>query len=313
MNISRADIISGPCIITYDGVTFWSRGDVTVNYVSKRFAVETSAFGKLEDRQNDFRVVATFEPAGIVNSSVLAKLWPYASTAVGASIYPATDKAMVIHGVDGRKLSVANAAVTQMPSVRFGTANTQVGTVQFTGLIADGQQPGDVSNYLAWTSEAFPGHTGFDATKIMVAAPQLTWNGEEFSAEAGVEVTFGMRLTEHAVDGQGTVDMKLAGLECTARMIPVGWEPSASAGVAPAAPFGSSPFVSDLVIAPSVAGAIEVQLKSAALMEVQNRWGAPKNIGQTTFAATRGFTQYAAGPPIVNWSMHPLWSMAISD
>jgi hypothetical protein len=320
MNIARTSIITGPAIVTFGGQKFWSKGDVTVTFPQQRFALETAAFGRIDERIRDQRVVVSFEPAGRWTAALAAVLWPYASTAMGSSIFGSTDAALTVHGTDGQLLTVISAAITQMPTLRWGTNTTQVGPVQFTGLVGSNLDPSNQENLYTWTSSAFPGHAGFAVADIPVTAATVYWAFTESTpaiealAEAGVEARFAATFGEHAVDGIGTVDMRLTSVTAGVTFIPVGTTAAALQDYEDGIARGQALYVSDLVIAPGNVGGCQCTLANAYLTDVQTRFGATsKRLGQVTFAASRDFTAYAVGPPEVPFAMNPLWTLALAD
>lgn len=308
--INRTTIISGPALVTFDGQTFWSKGDVTVTPTFKRMGLDTAAFGKLEDRFTDKRVIVSFEPAGRFTAALAAVLWPYAATLTGASIYGAADRALVVHGRDGIKLTVPNAAVTQMPTIRHGVDKTLVGPVTFTGLVKNSADGSAEADYFAFATMAYPGDTGFSVADIKTIGHRLVWKAAAApwtlcAIETGAEVSFALKLQEHAVDGLGTIDMRLAGLDVTVKATPVG--PTAAdilSALNGTGALGSAASGSDLTIKPDLAGGCQTIIKRAQLVDAQLRYGgASKRIGTCTWQATRGFT---AGAP------DPLFAISVS-
>lgn len=290
MNISRNHIISGPALIKFGGQSFWSKGDVTVTFPQKRYTLATAHHGKLGERVTDRRVVVSFEPSGRLTAGQIPLLWPYASHSPGVSLYSAVDVPLVVHGMDGVKLTVKASAVTQMPSIRFSTNNTAVGQVQFTGLVAEGMSP-LAENLFTFERATYPGDAGFAPGNIVTAAPEITWQTQTFQTEGGVEIKFGLRVTEHAVDGIGTVDMKLAGVDVSATMIPVGLTAESMAGyLVDAGELGADPLtMGNLLICANTTPAPQVTLSQAYLSDIQLRYGTAKRVGSCTWTASRSF------------------------
>lgn len=299
--INRTIIITGPAQVIFDGQTFWSKGDITVSPQFKTLGIDTSAWGKIEDRFIDKRVVISFEPAGRFTSALAAVLWPYAATLPGASIYGGTDRPLVIHGRDGIKLTVPNAAVTKMPTIRHGVNTTLVGSVEMTGLLANSADGSVEANYFTFATLAYPGDASFSAAAIPTMGHRLVWKAAvapwtTCATEDGVEVNFALRLQEHTADGLGTIDMRLVGLDVTAKATPVG--PTAAdimTALNGGGALGAAAVVSDLTVDPDLTGGCQTVLKKAQLVDAQLRYGAAsKRIGSCTWQATRGFT---AGAP----------------
>jgi hypothetical protein len=83
---SVTELIGGPCIITYRGATFRSKGDITLDLAIETFNVETSLLGKVDERQREHPIKLHFVPDGEWTS--LGILWPYANTFFGDYVTP---------------------------------------------------------------------------------------------------------------------------------------------------------------------------------------------------------------------------------
>ena len=106
----RTTIVRGPCKIGYDGATFYSKGGVVLTQTNSTFDKETDAYGMVSKAKTDLQIVCEFEPVGEIES--LTVLFAHSNTAMGASIYGATDKPLVITAADGT-YTVLNAQITQ--------------------------------------------------------------------------------------------------------------------------------------------------------------------------------------------------------
>lgn len=290
-SIDRNTIITGPALVTFGGQTFWSKGDVTLEPNNAKFDVTTSRFGKVDSRYQDKRIDVTFEPDGRFTAALALVLWPYASADIGASIYGATDSALVVHGRDGVKITVHNAALTEMPSIRLGVSQTIQGNVKFTGLCALDTDPTNAAAYYTIASAAYPGDTGWASSDILTRSFASAWGAapwDSFMTEGGWEISFALQLAEQKADGVGTQDMTIQGLDVTAKAIPVGptmanvMDAMGSTGA-----LGSSLAASgeDLVITGT---GIYVAVYQASLTDTDMKWGSTaKRLGQTTWQANR--------------------------
>ena len=303
--IARASIIQGPCQITYDGSTFWSKGDVTLKPVFERFDVATSAFGKVDSRIKSKRYELSFEPDGRVTSALIAVLWPYGASATGLSIFGATDRPLVIYGRDGVKVTLVNAALTQMPSIRMGVGVTFAGQCKFTALLANSTAVTATAAYLTVATDTYPAETGWAASDILTQPTVGTWGSapwDFFEVDSpGWEVTPTLQLQNVGTDGLGIVDMLLSGLEVTARAIPVG--PTAAqilTAMSAAGQLGSSASAAgtELILrSGTTPKAVTVTVYNAGMIDTQLVWSAAnKRVSQCTWAATRTVTTGTADP-----------------
>lgn len=298
-SIDRTTIITGPALVTFGGQTFWSKGDIAYKLIVDRFAVETSAFGEVDGRLRDKRIEVTFEPDGRFTSALAAILWPYASSAIGSSLFGASDDALVIHGRDGVKLTVPNAALTAMPSLRLGVGNTIQGSVTFTGLLKNSTAPEAAGAYYAIASEAYPGDTGYATSDIKTLAYASAWGSspwDSFLTQEGWEIAFGLQLAPQMVDGCGTVDMSLQALTVSATAIPVGptlaqLHTAMHQNVALGTSMATA---NDLIVS---ASGVYFSLANAGLIDMNAAWGSQaKRLGACQWQAHRTVTAGVADP-----------------
>ena len=299
-SIARSSIISGPAKITYNSQVFWSKGDVTLKVINERFDIQTSHFGKVDERFGDRTIEVTFEPSGAFTAGIAAVLWPYASTAIGASLFGATDVPLTINGRDGRQIVIKAAAVTKMPSIKASVSSTIAGAVTFTGLIASNVDPTNAAAYYTETAVAYPGDTGFAVSDILTKAFASAWGAASpwsaFSTQEGWSIDFNLKLSPQKVDGIGTVDMTFGGLDVSAKCIPVG--PIATDILSKVAGTGglgvSVATANHLNIS---ATGIYLRLYNAALVDSGLTYGAEaKRISETEWIATRTITTGTADP-----------------
>lgn len=283
----RTTIVRGPCKITYDGATFYSKGGVTLTVNQSSFDKQSDAYGLIGRGKTDMSVVVEFEPVGEIES--LTVLFPYGATTIGTGIYGATDKNLVIVATDAT-YTVFNAAVTQMPSIRCTATNTAFGSVQFTGLIATSGEAGSIIEYLSVGAGASIG-AAFNPA-LVIAGPytgDLASDGV-FYTEAGFDISFDLSLTPIIVDGIGTVDMALANVGVSASFIPTGVDPDYFDS------FLNDPIGSDIgantfqIITTSIGG-LNLNLASAQVIDYQRRFSPTENrAGTVNLVAKRTFT-----------------------
>jgi hypothetical protein len=284
----RTTIVRGPCKIAYDTQTFYSKGGVTLSMTNSTFDKETDAYGIVGKAKSDFQVVVEFEPVGEIEA--LTVLFPYGSTSIGASIYGATDKPLVITAADAT-YTIRNAAVTQMPSIRCTANNTAFGSVQFTGLLDIGGNPNLLGDYYSVGAGGSIGAT-FDPSKLVTAPYTATLGGSlTFYSEAGFEVSFDLGLNPVMVDGIGTVDMSLQNLGCNISCIPVGIAENSFDTY-----FGSLDAGEDLAnvtldISTTTSGGLNFDCAAVQILDIQKRFSPTENrLGQLNMSARRTFS-----------------------
>jgi hypothetical protein len=292
-SFSRTTIVRGPCKIAFDSATFYSKGGVSLTMTNATFDKETDAYGVVSKSKTDFQIVVEFEPVGEIED--LAKLFPYGNTAMGASIYGGTDKALVITAADAT-YTINNAAITQMPSIRCSANNTAFGTVQFTGLLEINGDPGLIESYYAVDTGGSIG-TAFDPAKIITAPYQATLGAiGPFFSEGGFDISFDLSLNPVAVDGIGTVDMSLQNLGATITCIPTGLAENSFDTFFDTLDAGADLASSALDISTATVGGLNFDCAAVQLIDLQKRFSPTDNrLGQLTLAAKRTFN---TGAPV---------------
>lgn len=285
---TRTTIVRGPAKIAFDSATFYSKGGVSLTMTNSTFDKESDAYGVLGKSKTDFQVLVEFEPVGEIEA--LTVLFPYGSTAIGASIYGGTDKPLVITAADAT-YTIRNAAITQMPSIRCSANNTAFGPVQFTGILELDGDPSALGDYYAVAAGAAIG-TAFDPSKLVTAPYTATLGGSTtFFSEAGFEISFDLGLTPIVVDGIGTVDMSLQNLGCNITCIPVGVAENSFDSFFGSLDAGEDLASATLDISTATSGGLNFDAAAVQIIDLQKRFSPTENrLGQLTLAAKRTFT-----------------------
>ena len=288
-SIDRTTIIRGPAKITYDTATFYSKGGISLTFTNSTFDKETDGFGIVNRAKTDLQIVVEFEPVGEIEE--LAKLYPYGSTAIGASIYGSTDKPLVIVA-QGNTYTINNAQITSLPNIRCTANNTAFGSIQFTGLIENSGDPSTLADYYAVTQSGTFADTVFDPSKLITAPYTATLGGSTtFYSEAGFEIAFDLSLTPVTVDGIGTVDMTLANLGATITCIPINAAYNAFDTYFGSLDAGEDLASATLDISTTTTGGLNVDFAGVQITDFQRRFSPNDNRnGTLTMVAKRTFT-----------------------
>ena len=284
----RTTIVRGPCKITYDGATFYSKGGVTLTVNQSSFDKQSDAYGLIGRGKTDMSVVVEFEPVGEIES--LTVLFPYGATTIGAGIYGGTDKPLVIVATDAT-YTVLNAQITQMPSIRCTATNTAFGSVQFTGICGKLGVAGSIYEYLDVGVGASIGTAS--NPNLVIAGPYTGtyFDVGTFYSEAGFDISFDLSLTPIIVDGIGTVDMALANIGVSASFIPTGISPDEWDQFALASQIGSELQGESFQVVTESIGGLNLNLASAQVIDVQRRFSPTENrAGTVNLVAKRTFT-----------------------
>ena len=285
-SFDRTTIVRGPCKITYDGATFYSKGGVTLTVNQSSFDKQSDAYGLIGRGKTDMSVVVEFEPVGEIEA--LTVLFPYGATTIGTGIYGATDKPLVIVATDAT-YTVANAAITQMPSIRCTATNTAFGSVQFTGIIDVVGDPGDIASYYSYSAGGSIG-TAFNPALVIAGPYTGSLDGEApFYTEAGFDISFDLSLTPIIVDGIGTVNMALANVGVSASFIPVGIDPN-SLDIMLSSTIGAELTGIQLEILTESIGGLSLDVQYMQMTDIQRRFSPTENrSGAINLVSNRAF------------------------
>ncbi len=222
MAIDRSTIITGPAVIGFNSVTFYSEGDVTVETNIETFDIQSSRLGKIDERMKDPMFKVRFKVLGDITA--FATLWPYGATITGASLFTGTDKVLTVQGVDGELWTFAAAALTKMPEITLSATKPIIGEVEFTCLRTNNTAWSATNSIVAITSGSFT-DTTFPAESLILTQPvTMAWGSSPWNAiqtEAGTVVNFNMELKPIETDTDGIVDYRFVKLEVSAKLKPV--------------------------------------------------------------------------------------------
>ena len=304
MSFNPANYIAGPAIITYDGVTFFSKGDIAVKNTRETFDVNASMHGLIDKREKSISAEVSFTPVGEVEN--LIKYFPYTVASIGASIFPATDLPLVIQTLAGTKFTYARAALIKMPTLKLAATDTFFGDMTFLCLRKSAVDPVTADAFLKVETVALSDAT-FDETKITspgyVAAYGLTpYNVIE--AHYGFSVEIGMDIIRNYVDRYGCVGARLKSLFASAKFTPIGMTEAAFATLL--ALDGASAVIpgqsvakagTDLVITGGATPlAISITIHKAGIVNAGLAFGEAPRLGELEFVSKRTWTTGVANP-----------------
>lgn len=283
----RTTIVRGPCKITYDSATFYSKGGVSLTMNQSTFDKDVDAYGMVGKSKTDMQVVVEFEPVGEIEA--LTTLFPYGSTTIGSSIYSSSDKPLVIVAADAT-YTIHNAAITKLPTLRCTANNTQLGSVQFTGLVKNSANPNALTSYYTASAGAAIG-TAFDPSLIIAAPYTATLGASSFSSSDGFEISFDLALTPIVVDGIGTVTMALGNIGSTISCTPIGVATGAFDSYFDGLDAGEELGVATLDVSTTVTGGLNFDAAAVQIISIDRRFSPTENrLGKLTMAAKRTFT-----------------------
>jgi hypothetical protein len=301
MPIARNLLLQEPGVIIFDGATLYSQGPLTVKPVVTNASIVTAIHGTVDrGRATDRLFTVSGTLAGEWRD--LAVLFHALSVPIGGSVFGASDKPLVVHGRSGTRVAFVNGAITRPPTIVGRAGTTLFGEFEATCVLGNGLDPAATASYYAITSATYPGDAAFDPTSLITLPLNAVWGTEapwvDFHTLQGWTVTPEVTLTPHAVDGLGTVDMKVTDKQVTAAAVPAG---VTQAQILSKLGFGGGLGARrsggpDLVLS---ADGVYIAISDAVMLDSELAFGAVPIIGNTVWSATRTFTEGAERPLLV--------------
>lgn len=301
MAIDRSTILRGPAIITHDSASYYTKDDIKVDINLETQPVEVSAYGKVDEIVTNRIGKVTASPVGAFASR--AKLWPYGGTAIGASIFGATDKPLVVWSkADGIKYNFVAAALTKMPSIKLSSIATICGPAEWTLLGANNTAMSAAASFESETTVSF-NDTAFDTSDIVKSTYSGVWGTvtgfTAINTKDGFDIDFNLGLTPVSTDSEGIVDYILSSLEVTVSFKPLGPTvgnliaamKAQNTGAARGMSLAGINSASSLIISGDAAGKPMVTITGAQLKQAPLLFGREaERIDTLQFVATRTFT-----------------------
>lgn len=227
MTVQRSSILRGPAIVQMGGQSFYSKGDIKVTPEVSTFPVASSIYGKAGERLSDIMIKISFTPVGMWTTSLLAVMFPHTNPTIGSSLFGASDTAVTLHPTNGsEKIVFSCGAVTKMPGLILSAIDTSFKEMEITCLLKNNADRSAADALFTISDDAFV-DTSFALSSIFtvpyttsLASASSPWDA--ISTEAGVEIDFDQQNSPVVVNGLGTVDMSLSGLDITVKFKPVG-------------------------------------------------------------------------------------------
>ncbi len=209
-------------------------------------------------------------------------------------------KALVILGADGTRITLHNVALTKMPSINAKSKETLWGDVEFEAFPKNGVDRTTANSVMTVDTAAFS-DTGFDPAEIITQPYALTWGAAPWAAiytKSGITIEPSLNLAAVEDDASGIISRRITSLGFTAKAQPMGIDFASlltklnlqGAG----AVRGRSLAGDDLDISGTD---VFMRLNKAALVGGPAQWKTDLDrVGELTWQATRSFTAGVADP-----------------
>lgn len=269
MSIDRTTINLGPGHFLF-GASLASTmycTNIALKINTKWLEIRPGGFGRIDRRKVDETFTLTLTPIGELNSAIAAMLWPYGSTAMGASIFGATDTAFGIQTLSGQKFSFTCGAITKMPKLMLGAGLKPYDQFELTCIIGNSLDRTNAAALYTLAANAWSGHpTSANVVTLPVAATWALGSPETIVAKNGWEIDFDLQLDWQTSADVGTFDARFRTCEARAKCLPIGYSEARLAELKIQNTGGaigtSSRVTADLTLA-QPSGGITVVLKNA--------------------------------------------------
>ena len=219
--INRTTITRGPGYIGFATVSIQSQKDITVTLVEEWSDSVTAGFGRIGRHLKNRHVEVSATPSAWDN---LATLLPYASMQPGDVAYGSADVPLVITPRNGKPITILNAAITQLPSLKFSAESELfTGDIKWTGLVSLSGDPALTASYFTTgTAGVNVAQLGADNTKMFRGRYAGLRNSVALRGDKGFDLSFSLSWDDDQPDGEVTLNKRLKSLEASIKCSPVG-------------------------------------------------------------------------------------------
>jgi len=218
--------IHGPAIITFNGVSYYFKTGLKGSVKRNVAKIEVDAFGQIAEVARDCVVEFTGTPAGAIRAADLAGQMPYLPSAIGQSIFGATDTPLVVQTLnDGAAITWQRGAISKYAPILLSATHGTIykGDMTFSCLMASNFTPTATSSWKSIASSAFS-DTTFDPSKVRMAQYTAAWGSASpynaMISQDGFTLIPSIVTENILVDNYGIIDMALKSVTGTAQFRP---------------------------------------------------------------------------------------------
>jgi hypothetical protein len=221
--IARSSLVRGPATVTFNGVTWYSQGDVSIKITKQAFDI-TVGGGKIDERLAGYEAEVSFTPSGRLLG--LSLFSAFGALALGTQLYTSADLPVVVASAAATWTFKAGR-ISKIPSIIASARKTAFGSMTLKCIVGDGLVPGAVDSFLTMSAGAAP--TGEASADIITGPWTITGGGLGTSWETadGLTLDFELQTSEQRTDSGGLVAEFLTGVTAKATFTPSGLAPSA--------------------------------------------------------------------------------------
>jgi hypothetical protein len=319
-------VLRGPAVVQFKSQNFYTEGEITVTFGFETTPVETSVYGKVDERVLNRIVEISFTPVNLWGgggggfTDKVAVLWPYLTNySIGSTIFSGTQAAentVTIWTTAGKKYIFQSGAITKMPQLSLSSQKIMCGPVTITCI----EELATTTNAIqAWSVDdsiiddpstaATFNLTDFDTTDVLFDTYSAAWGSVSgFTALTdtidGFTIDFDISLEPQSCDNHGTYDFAIGSLDVSCSFTPLNITPDQvwaamkmqGTGAARGMSLNGIQSNSTLTISGSASGRPKVLVYGAQLKNSTWRFDrTTPNMGPLDFVATRTYASGATG------------------
>lgn len=217
-------VITGPCLVTWNSITFYTEGDVVVSFQRNTRQINTAQHGTVANRHNYSLATVSFTPSGRLAEGTGVLAW-WQGREVGQSLVPGgtgNEKALVVtpitdSGGTSKVWTFHRAGPTAMGAIRVGSQNQNWQQLTFTVLESE------VTAGSFYSTGNFSAPTlNFDPTQIVTLPARLYYAADQatlasgdllMDSISGWTITPNLSTVQHVREACGVADITLQNLQ----------------------------------------------------------------------------------------------------
>jgi hypothetical protein len=225
----RSIHVTGPGVVTYNGITYYTEGDIIIKHPDSVLEVVSAVYGPQISLIKERIATISFKPIGECAAADLTAVFSITSNRLGGNLAPATDLPVVVIGNDGASRSYAGAIITKLPNLALSAGKTLYkDDIIITALGA--QTTWTAANSLfthTATGVSLPANSlatadifvsNYSAVWTETARTGSPWTG--IITREGWDLDFDLKLVAVPSDAWGTYDYIIDGFGVKASCIP---------------------------------------------------------------------------------------------
>lgn len=213
--------ITGPAIVIRGGASIYFRDGLTVTVNTQTGEVPSDFHGTVDTFLRSRSITISGRPEGMIAN--LSQIFGLGVANVGASIFGASDTALVIHTKAGQTITYERSGISKMPSLKLSATDDFFGdAMEWTCLGDPTTEPTDAAHWKTIVTSAFADVTYSETTKLRYryTAAYGSTPYDAMTAQEGFTISLNQTNEEISDDNVGLADIVLRSLTATCNFVP---------------------------------------------------------------------------------------------